>query len=177
MTMKKKKRNLFKRIFNKAKIFFVCIRNYFLCIQYPFLHIRNTWGDKSCGYRYTWYDSVPEGWRKAFGKQLLKELKKILKKNHELKTFRFHQIKEKYGMLRMDCGPTSSEALKLFDKYENISMQYCINCGEKAKYVTDGWIEFLCERCFKRDMLSRNRWKELSPEEESKYLEEHIIKN
>lgn len=166
-----------KKIWRCLKKFFTVIRNIFLCLRYPFLVSRNVFTDKKTGYGFTWYDNIPQGWRKAFGKQLLKELKKTLKKNHELKTFRFHQIKEKYGTLRIYCGPTSSEILKLFDKYENLSMQYCIICGEKAKYVTDGWIEFLCERCFKRDMLSRNQWRELSPEEENKYLEEHIIKN
>ena len=51
------------------------------------------------GYGYTWYDDIPEGWRKAFGKQLSKELKKKKKKDNQLKTFRFSQIKEKHGSL------------------------------------------------------------------------------
>ena len=166
-----------KKIWRYLKKFFTVIRNIFLCLRYPFLKSRNFWSGKFLGYSYTRYEDIPLGWRKAFGKQFLKELKCCLKKNKELKTFRFLEIKEKYGTLRLSCACASHETYEVLNKYEALSEQYCINCGEKAKYITDGWIQFLCERCFKRDMLCRNQWRELSPEEESKYLEEHLIKN
>ena len=34
-------------------------------------------------------------------------------------------------------------------KYEDLSEQVCINCGKSAKYMTPGWISFICEDCIK----------------------------
>lgn len=47
------------------------------------------------GYGHTLYDEIPEGWRKAFGKQLSRDLKKALIKDGYLKEFRFSYIKVK----------------------------------------------------------------------------------
>ena len=124
------------------------IKNYFFCLRYPFYKVRNVWTDKFMGYDHTLYDHIPEGWRKAFGKQLSKELKKQLKKDNQLKTFRFSQIKEKYGTLRLYNFGCSEECMKLLDKYEKLSKEYCIECGKKAKYETEGYILYLCEECF-----------------------------
>lgn len=100
------------------------------------------------GYDHTLYDHIPEGWRKAFGNQLSKELKKQLKKDNQLKTFRFSQIKEKYGTLRLYNFGCSEECMKLLNKYEKLSKEYCIECGKKAKYKTEGYVLYLCEECF-----------------------------
>ena len=128
------------------------IKNYFFCLRYPFYKVRNVWTDKFMGYDHTLYDHIPEGWRKAFGKQLSKELKKQLKKDNQLKTFRFSQIKEKYGTLRLYNFGCSEECMKLLDKYEKLSSHYCIKCGKKAKYETEGYILYLCEKCFKEEL-------------------------
>ena len=110
---------------------------------------------------YTWLDEIPNGWRKAFGKQLLKDIKKIgkpyLKKinEHTGKKYKwkdiifFEQIKEKYGELRLYAS-TIEEIQKVLDKYELMSSGYCINCGKPARYVTNGWIEYYCEKCFEK---------------------------
>ena len=135
---------------------FKYIYNYFFCLRYPFYRVRNVWTDKFMGYDHTLYDHIPEGWRKAFGKQLSKELKKQLKKDNQLKTFRFSQIKEKYGMLRLYNFGCSEECMKLLDKYEKLSKEYCIYCGKKAKYITKGYILYVCEDCFKK--YSHNCW-------------------
>ena len=75
------------------KIFRI-IKNYFFCLRYPFYKVYNYEG-KNLGYELTWYDAIPIGWRKAFGKQFSKDLKKQLKKDNQLKEFRFSDIKEK----------------------------------------------------------------------------------
>ena len=40
--------------------------------KYPFLAIRD--GETE----YSWYEDIPEGWRKAFGPQMVKELNDLL---------------------------------------------------------------------------------------------------
>lgn len=133
---------------------FVWLHNYFFCLKYPFWRSRNVWTGKFLGYSYTWYDNIPYGWRKAFGKQLSKELKEVLKKelkeNKNLKwkdILFWEDIKEKYGDLRLYCS-TTKKAHEVVNKYEALSRGYCIECGKPARYCTKGWIEYYCEECF-----------------------------
>ena len=130
---------------------FKYIYNYFFCLRYPFYKYRNVFTDEFLGYKYTWYDDIPEGWRKAFGKELSKELRKQLKKDKQLYTFRFAQIKEKWGLLYIYTQGCSEECWELLDKYEELSKEYCIYCGKKTKYETEGYILYLCEDCFKKN--------------------------
>lgn len=98
---------------------------------------------------YTWLDEIPDGWRKAFGLDLLKDLKKALIEDNLLNEFCFSEIKEKYGALRIygfNYGPCTNDVL---DKYENLSRFICVRCGEKAEYVSQSWICPWCEDCMK----------------------------
>ena len=125
------------------------IYNFFFCIKYPFYKSRNVWTDKFLGYGSIWYDDIPDGWRQAFGKELSKELRQALKKDGLLKTFRFHQIKEKWGELCLYNNGTGANSSKVITKYEKLSLCYCINCGKPARFVTLGWISYVCEDCAK----------------------------
>ena len=102
---------------------------------------------------YTWENELPEGWRKAFCPQIWDELKAILEKANYVKEFRFDQIKEKYGTLRLyhNGVPESiyDEVSAWESKYEDLSEQVCIHCGKQAQYMTPGWISFICEDCLK----------------------------
>ena len=51
-------------------------RNFFFLLKYPFYKVYNRWTEKFCGYSSTEYDDIPEGWRKAFGKQLSEDIKR-----------------------------------------------------------------------------------------------------
>lgn len=142
--------------------FFAAIHNYFFCLKYPFYKVYNVYTDKFCGYSHTWYDSIPKGWRKAFGKQLSKELKKQLIADGMLYTFRFSQIKEKYGTLRMYNFSCTEEVNNILDKYEGLSKQYCIYCGRPAQYITSGYVLYLCEKCLRKELgLKKNEELEL----------------
>lgn len=123
------------------------IKNYFLCVKYPFLRLRNVWTDTPCGYSSTWYDVIPYGWKKAFGKKFIKELKEALKQEGRLYEFRFHDIKEKYGTLCLYNNGVGKYSDYVISKYEILSQCYCINCGKPVRYVTKGWIEYICEDC------------------------------
>ena len=93
-------------------------------------------------------DAMPDGWRKAFGIQMCKEIKQELKKYNYLYKYRITQIKEKFGSLKMyDNGSPNGCVYKIIDKYEAISYHTCINCGSPAKYISKGWISPYCENC------------------------------
>lgn len=135
-----------------------------LCKKYPFL----SWygnplylgysEDLNLDYKYTWEDELPEGWRKAFCPQMWDDLKTILEKADYVDKFRFAQIKEKYGTLRLyhNGVPASiyEEVSAWETKYENLSEETCINCGAPATHMTLGWINFVCENC-KNEVKSR----------------------
>lgn len=132
--------------------------------EFPFLLPRNRWSgqvDPNYDYTYTELDAMPYGWRKAFGLEMCKELKEELIKCNYLNDYRITDIKEKYGSLRWyDNGyPASSKIAEIIYKYEMMSEDVCINCGKAAKYVTKGYIEFVCEDC-KKYLIENNHYTE-----------------
>lgn len=109
---------------------------------------------------YTELDAMPRGWRKCFGIQMCKEVKKALLEDGRktLKRYRIDQIKEKFGGLRWYDTGGNRQVQKVIAKYEYISYRTCIECGRPAEYVTNGWIEPYCERCIpenKKDNASK----------------------
>lgn len=96
---------------------------------------------------YTELDSLPLGWRKNFGIQMCKELKKTLKKENYLYKFRIFQLKEKYGHMELYPGAASEEIYDIIQKYHYISYYTCITCGKPAHYLTSGYILPYCEHC------------------------------
>ena len=100
---------------------------------------------------YTEWDAVEPGWNKAFGKQYLKDLKKQLKKDKCLYTWRITDIKEKWGRFHLYCNWGSKELYELIDKYEDLSWNTCINCGKPSTHISKGWILPYCEECVKKN--------------------------
>ena len=132
-----------------------------LCEKYPFLKWHGNplymgySEDEEPNYKYTWEDELPDGWRKAFCPQIWDELKAILEKADFVNDFRFMQIKEKWGTLRLYSGgvPDSifEEICDWESKYDKLSSEVCINCGKPATRMTLGWINFVCEDCLKEN--------------------------
>lgn len=123
-----------------------------LCEQYPFLLPRNRWTDEvseDFDYSYTELDSMPDGWRKAFGLQMCEELKQELIKINKMDEFRITQIKEKFGELRFYTNWTTNEIEAIINKYTKLSRKTCINCGKPATVITTGWISPFCNDCVK----------------------------
>lgn len=100
-----------------------------------------------CIPKYSEIDDMPEGWFRAFGMDMLKELKNQLKKDKFLHDFRITQIKEKWGGLRFYVERASKEVYGIISKYEDISYKKCIDCGKPAKYMSKGWISPYCPDC------------------------------
>lgn len=129
-------------------------RNRRLILRFPFLIPRNIWTDsipKDYDYSYTLMDSMPSGWRKAFGMLFLEELRAELIKWNYLYQYRVIQIKEKYGQLRWyDNGaPYGSGIHEIIEQYSVISENVCIFCGRLDVPMTMGyWIYPSCRKCY-----------------------------
>ena len=147
-------------------------KNRELCEKYPFLIPRNKWsgmriteaqnggfwpGDPEAVPEYDWeyteLDSMPDGWRIAFGEQLCEELKQELLAcggQKALDEYMVVQIKEKYGQLRWyDNGCTDRWFKEILPKYERLSEETCIHCGKPATLISAGWISPWCDDCAK----------------------------
>ena len=117
--------------------------------KYPYLAPHNSWTGKlveDYDYSYTEAWGIPEGWHRLFY-MLCKELRPHIEKAGLLDKFYFTQVKEKYGTMRVytSCLPNSVD--HMIDLYETFSKYICQNCGEFAKYQTQGWIAHLCDNC------------------------------
>lgn len=137
--------------------------------EYPFLLPRVAWTDEviaNYDYEYTVLDMLPDGWRLAFGNEMLKELREILVKGNCLDSYRIVEIKEKFGALRWySTGYDDDLYEKIRDwenKYERMSARYCINCGKPTKYRTLDYILYLCEECIETEKAKGNGFVDLS---------------
>lgn len=93
---------------------------------------------------YTELDALYPGWKKTFGIQMCKELKKAIKDSKASK-FRIMQLKEKWGVMELYPAYTTKDIMDVIHKYRNISYYTCVDCGKPAHYLSDGWICPYCE--------------------------------
>lgn len=124
------------------------IVNTYLVWRFPFLRFK--YADKNPVFHSTcWYWQIDKGWRKAFGIQLCKELKKELRRCKFLRKYEITSVKEKFGALYIyDTGSVGS-VHDILNKYEYISARTCIECGRPALFRTSKWEEPYCEECIK----------------------------
>ena len=116
---------------------------------------------------YIEWDAVEPGWNKAFGKQYLNDLKKQLKKDKMLYSWRIMDIKEKWGYLNLYCNYGSEELYNIISKYETLSWDTCIKCGKPATHTSKGWISPYCEDCVNKD--DKYNYIERGSKEENEY--------
>ena len=126
---------------------FRCLCNAIYFIRYPFLQPRNVWTGKKY-WDWNEFYNIPRGWYKAFGKQLRNDLRKALIEDGILHDFHFTQIKEKWGKLCLYNNGTGPASDYVINHYQELSKCYCINCGKPVRYVTSGYVEYVCEECF-----------------------------
>ena len=118
----------------------------YLCWKYPFLKFYHS---KGLFHTTCYYYCIPEGWRKAFGLQLIREMKHVALKyggKEEYKNMHIDDIKEKWGILDIN-GSFPNVVWKVIHKYEYLSMHTCIECGEQATVRSTGWICPYCDDC------------------------------
>ncbi len=122
-------------------------RNKALIEEYPFLMPEMYNGEE---YDYTWtpYDWFPTGWRKAFGKNFLNDMKEAVEEDGC--SCVICEIKEKFGSLRIyvDAG---KKANYVASRYELLSLGYCVNCGAPARFAVLGYN--LCEKCTEKTKM------------------------
>lgn len=127
---------------------YLAIKSSILCCKYPFLRIRTIEGKPIEKIpTMTFLDDFPKGWRKAFGIEMCKELRRELKHCGDIKALRIYDVKEKYGELSISADCPYTSIYDILGKYEYISYRTCIRCGRRAKYVTQSWVESYCEDC------------------------------
>lgn len=118
----------------------------YLCWRYPFLKFWNCkkkFFQTSC-----YYYCIPEGWRKAFGIQMIREINEALYRaggRKQVKEYSVCDVKEKYGGLRWYDDGAPCEVHKIIEKYDHISYHTCIKCGRPATVRTTGWICPYCD--------------------------------
>lgn len=86
------------------------------------------------------------GWKSLYEPILeyIKEYNETHKENIEI-----HQIKEKFGGLRIYPSFYTDELMKMIDEAEEKSYGMCENCGKPCKQINVGhWIYTLCQDCY-----------------------------
>ena len=132
--------------------------------KYPWLAVHNWKTGRKLGYKNgTMYDAFPEGWRIAFGDEMIEEVDKWYHTLSKEKRKKFYvlQIKEKYGTLRCYCSFESVELQEIIRKYEGKSELTCVHCGKLATYISTGWICPWCDDCAKEihgDLVPIKEW-------------------
>lgn len=109
-------------------------------------------------YEYTLFDDIPEGWRKAFGLDMCREIKEELIENNYLDDYIILQIKEKYGTLRWYDNGGSEKHWEIINRYEHKSSRTCIECGAPAEWISTGWISPYCGKCAHITEASQNEY-------------------
>ena len=115
--------------------------------KYPYLMPRNSFTGKPVeDYDYSFIEGeydLPEGWLELF-LQCCEDIYEPLAMDGDLETFRFAQVKEKYGSMRLYTNGATREVHDILDKYEVLSQQVYSVCGIPATVMTYGWI---CPYC------------------------------
>lgn len=118
--------------------------------QFPYLMPKNSLTGKTPDtYDYSYvvgeYD-LPEGWFELF-LQMCEDIREPLEKSDCLDKFRFLQVKEKYGSMRLYASGATEEVRSVLQKYEFLSEQVCCVCGKPATLETDGYTCPYCDAC------------------------------
>lgn len=101
-----------------------------------------------------WGCSCGDGWFNILDK-LCEDISKV-NTNPE---FRFMQVKEKFGGLRVYVIGSNEEISDLIYKADEESLRTCEHCGTKknVKQQGGGWIYTLCNNCY-HDMKEDSTW-------------------
>lgn len=112
-----------------------------------------------------WAEELPPGWRRMFNIEIA-NLVDIFN-HYEISPNRlwFGQVKEKYGRatifwdLKLNTDDEYYDELyahtsAIMDNIEEASQKMCHDCGERAKYLSKGWICPYCKKCAE-DWLKR----------------------
>ncbi len=102
--------------------------------------------------------SLLGGWEKAFGKQMLDDLKKAAKKDNCLYTFKITGFGFSNSLMKIYWLHAGDETYNTIVKYQNLSWSYCYKCGKKTE-----WINLLdkltvCNDCKDNNCMTIEQW-------------------
>ena len=108
--------------------------------------------------REEWLEQLPDGWRIAFGNQLVDDIIALVKKHNFENEYEVLQIKEKFGGLGWYEGRVPPEMYiehcNLMHDYEHMSYRTCVVCGNAAEAPKGMYDQPICDEC--RDNLKRS---------------------
>lgn len=141
--------NLIDRIKHYLEEYKVIKQNKKLVKKHPYLKLDNS-------YKSTWLDEIPYGWREL-SLLYFEQIRNILISHNAIKYLQITEIKEKYGKLRIyysfvNCPNYENNkwiknVSRLFKLLEKDSWNFCIDCGNSAKYQTNDYITPVCDKC------------------------------
>lgn len=70
--------------------------------------------------------------------------------------FRFDQVKEKYGSLRLYHNG-NKDIDKITNEAEILSCHTCQECGKIGKQIGDYWIYTMCKECAEKNNVAYER--------------------
>ena len=124
---------------------------------YPFLIPRNVFTDEIPeNYDYDYIrgeGEIPFGWRRLFF-MYCKKIRPILSEYNLLDNYRFNQLKEKYGTLRIYDNAAPAKIHILNSLYSCFANYICQRCGQFANFETSGWVESICENCYTKENIN-----------------------
>ncbi len=96
-----------------------------------------------------WYDLIDLICYKVYNrnKNIKDRNRLIIGNNEEIIDFKFDQIKEKFGGLRVYYSGGDDRVYGWVDFAEAMSYKICEVCGNKGKPNKSGWISTLCDSC------------------------------
>lgn len=113
--------------------------------EYPFLRARDIDGTVDTEHKFPMMGlEIPQGWYKLFF-QMCDDIKPLVSDD-----FYFLQVKEKYNQLICYSNGGASLAVEeILQKYKYLSRFICVKCGKPACYEATGYLESVCEDCWK----------------------------
>ena len=127
--------------------------------EYPFL--RPNIPEEEYDWSWTMLDLVCVGWQRLFLDVCAEIKQHMLDEKMPLDEAYFWDIKEKYGTLRTEFAGGDAAISDMLMDLEIRSMLVCPQCGKRTKYISRGYILYLCPDCAKEvhmdcDVLTPN---------------------
>ena len=103
--------------------------------------------------KYCTIECLPDGWIKAFGEEMCKEIDKEIKRS-KLDDMYVVQAKEKYGELVIFFSHHTPAINDILRKYEEISTHVCDRCGRPDVNMINlnHWLSVYCEECYEKHL-------------------------
>ena len=104
--------------------------------------------------------SIPTGWWIRFGEKMCDDIENEVKKMMPAaqKDFRITKAREENGSLKI-VAPWATQGLReIFEKYKDLSIHTCIDCGKPAEYYAWDMAEPYCAKHTTKNSVELNEY-------------------